>query len=263
MPAMLLFGAAALSSCEKNDQESVMPSFDQSSSASSLSHILLDSAEVTSFQVAGQHLNQVNHYNPQTGEVESFDKFERDNNGRLVKSTTVAAKGQSVLVEQVYTYGDKGTLSKAVATYFTGGKPEYQTYTTFAYDAANKLSKKSVHEGADESGRLKSYTTYQALPNGNYAQEQQYVIDGTDTAKLYSTTTNSFDGSPNPLHAFAEPGTASSTNNLVRSVTEVHNSQRTFTRAFTYEYGENGLPTSQTATLPNGKTQKFTYMYGN
>jgi hypothetical protein len=261
MPAMLLFGVVALSSCEKNDQESAKPSFDQSNTA--LSHVMLDSTEVTSYQVNGQRLSQVNHYNSQTGEVESFDKYERDNKGRLVKSTTHAAKGQVVLVEQNHTYDNKGQVSNTVAVYFTGGKPEYQTYTTYSYDAANKLSKKSVYEGADDKGRLKSYTSYEALPNGNYAQEKQFVIDGSGTAKVYSTTTNSFDSNPNPLHAFAEPGTASSVNNLVRSVTEVHNSKKTFTRSYTYEYGDNGLPTSQTLTLPNGKTQKFTYVYSN
>lgn len=256
-----MFGVVALSSCEKKEQDSAMPNFDQSKA--SLSHVMLDSAEVTSYKVAGQQLTQVNHYNPQTGEVESFDKYERDNKGRLIKSTTHAGKGQAVLAEQNYTYGDKGELSKTVSVYFVGGKAEYQTYTTFSYDAANKLSKKSVYDGTDENGRLKSYTTYEALPNGNFAQEKQFVIDGSGTAKVYSTTTNSFDSNPNPLHAFAEPGTASSTNNLVRSVTEVHNSKKSFTRSYTYEYGENGLPTSQTATLPNGKTQKFTYVYSN
>ncbi len=261
MPAMLLFGVVALSSCEKNDQESAQPSFDQTNTA--LSHVMLDSTEVTSFNVTGQHLSQINHYNPQTGEVESFDKYERDNRGRLVRSTTHAAKGQAVLVERNHTYGDKGQLSNTVTVYFMGGKAEYQTYTSYNYNAANKLSKKSVYDGTDEKGRLKSYTSYEALPNGNYAQEKQFVIDGTGTAKLYSTTTNSFDSNPNPLHSFAEPGAASSVNNLVRSVTEVHNSKKTFTRSYSYEYGENGLPTSQTTTLPNGKAQKFTYVYSN
>ncbi len=259
LPAMLVFGAVAFSSCERSEQDSAQPSFDQGT----LSHVMMDSSEVTSYQVVGQSLNQVNHYNQQTGEVESFDKYERDNQGRLLKSTTYAGKGQVVLAEQHFTYSDKGQLNKSVSTYFSGGKPEYQSYATYSYNADNKLEKKSVYAGTEEEGALKSFTTFEVLPNGNYTQEQQFVVDGTGTAKLYSTTTNSFDSNPNPFQAFAEPGTASSTNNLVRSAMEVHNSKKTFTRTFTYEYGENGLPTSQTVTLPNGKTQKFTYVYSN
>lgn len=259
LPAMFVFGAVALSSCEKNDHESAKPTFDQGT----LSHLMLDSAEVTSFKVEGKQLNQVNHYNPETGEVESFDKFERDNKGRMIKSTTYAGKGQTVLTEQHYTYGDKGELSKSVATYFTGGKPEYQTYTTYSYDAANKLSKKSVYEGTEDKGRLKSFVTYEVMQNGNYAQEKQFVIDGTGTAKLYSTTTNSYDANPNPLHAFAEPGAASSPNNLVRSSMEVHNSKKTFARTYSYKYDDSGMPISQTVTLPNGKAQTFNYVYSN
>src|SRR5690606_25685857 len=123
----------------------------------------------------------------------------------LIKSTTVSGKNQAVLTEQQYTYNDKGELNKSVATYFMGGKPEYQTYTTYSYDAANKLQKKSVYEGTEAEGALKSFTTYEVLPNGNYTLEKQFVIDGSASAKLYSTTTNSFDSNHNPFHAFAEP----------------------------------------------------------
>ncbi|EJF11247.1 hypothetical protein O71_04506, partial [Pontibacter sp. BAB1700] len=260
LPAMLVFGVVALSSCEKNDhEESAQPTFDQGA----LSHVMLDSAEVTSFKVAGKQLSQVNHYNQETGEVESFDKYERDNKGRLIKSTTYGGKSQTVLTEQHFTYSDKGELSKSVATYFVGGKPEYQNYTTYSYDAANKLSKKSIYEGTEEKGKLKSFTTYQAMPNGNYAQEKQFVIDGTGEAKLYATTTNSYDSNPNPLHAFAEPGAASSPNNLVRSSMEVHNSKKAFTRSYSYKYDDSGMPISQTVTLPNGKSQTFNYVYSN
>ncbi|MBX0335263.1 hypothetical protein K3G39_18670 [Pontibacter sp. HSC-14F20] len=259
LPAMLVFGVVALSSCEKNDHESAQPTFDQGS----LSHIMLDSAEVTSYKVVSKQLSQVNHYNQETGEVESFDKYERDNKGRLIKSTTYAGKSQTLLTEQHYTYNDKGELSKSVSTYFTGGKPEYQTYSTYAYDASNKLSKKSVYEGTEEKGKLKSFTTYEVMQNGNYAQEKQFVIDGSGEAKLYATTTNSYDSNPNPLHAFEEPGSASSPNNLVRSSMVVHNSQKTFTRSYAYKYDESGMPISQTVTLPNGKSQTFNYVYSN
>ena len=260
LPAMLVFGVVALSSCEKNDSESsAEPTFDRGS----LSHITLDSAEVTSYNVVGKQLSQVNHYNPETGEVESLDKYERDNKGRLIKSTTYAGKSQTLLTEQHYTYSDKGELSKSVSTYFSGGKPEYQTYTTYAYDAAKKLSKKSLFEGPEEKGKLKSFSTYEVMPNGNYAQEKQFVIDGTGEAKLYATTTNSYDSNPNPLHAFAEPGSASSPNNLVRSSMEVHNSQKAFTRSYSYKYDDSGMPISQTVTLPNGKSQTFNYVYSN
>ncbi|MDX5418446.1 MAG: hypothetical protein LPK09_04460 [Hymenobacteraceae bacterium] len=257
LPAMLVFGVVALSSCEKSEKEAAQPSFDQGT----LSHVLMDSAEVTSFNFAGKQLNQVNHYNKETGEVESFEKYERDNKGRLVKTTTYAGKSQQVLSEEAHTYSDKGELNKTISTYFSGGKPEYQSYTTYDYDAAKKLNKKSVYEGTEQKGMLKSFTSYEALPNGNYGQEKQFVVDGTGAAKLYSTTTHSYDSNPNPFHAFAEPGTASSPNNLVRSSTVIHNSNRTLTKSYTYTYDENGYPTSQTVTLPNGKTQTFTYLY--
>ena len=259
LPAMLLFGGVALSSCEKSDNESAKPTFDRGA----LTHIMLDSAEVTSYKVVGKQLSQVNHYNQETGEVESFDKYERDNKGRLIKSSSYAGKSQALLTEQHYTYSDKGELSKTVATYFSDGKAEYYTYSTYSYDAANKLSKKSVYEGTEEKGKLKSFTTYEAMPNGNYAQEKQFVIDGTGEAKLYATTTNAYDSNPNPLHDFAEPGAASSPNNLVRSSMEVHNSKQTFTRSYAYKYEDSGMPISQTVTLPNGKSQTFNYVYGN
>ena len=133
LPAMLVFGAVAFSSCEKRDQESAQPLIEHGT----LSHVMMDSAEVTSYRVAGKTLSQVNHYNQQNGEVESFDKFERDNQGRLIKSVTYAGKGQVVLTEQHYTYGDKGQLKKSVSTYFAGGKPEYQSYATYSYNAEN------------------------------------------------------------------------------------------------------------------------------
>jgi hypothetical protein len=254
---MLMFGVVALSSCERSEQESSNPSLEQGT----LSHVMLDSAEVTSFNFAGKQLSRINHYNQETGEVESFDKYERDNKGRLIKSSSYTAKEQQLLSEQLYTYSNKGQLDKTSTTYFMGGKPEYQTYTTFAYDAANKLNKKSVYVGTEQEGTLKSFTTYEVLQNGNYSQEKQFVIDGTATAKLYSTTTNSFDSNPNPFNAFAEPGTTSSPNNLVRSTMEVHNSKKTFTRAYSYKYDESSYPTSQTVTLPNGKSQTFKYVY--
>lgn len=258
LPAMLVFGAVAFSSCEKNDnEESAKPTFDQGM----LSHVMVDSAEVTSYKFAGKQLNQVNHYNTETGEVESFDRYEYDNKSRIVKST-VYGKGQAVLSEQLYTYGDKGELSKSNTTYFVGGKAEYQTYATYAYDAANKLSKKSVYEGTEQEGRLKSYTTYEALPNGNYGQERQYVLDAKGATKLYSTTTHSYDANPNPFHAFAEPGSASTPNNLVKTTVEVHSNKKSFTTSYAYKYDESGYPISQTVTLPDGKSQTFNFLYG-
>ena len=260
LPAMLVLGVVALSSCEKNEQEAAMPTFDQGA----LSHVMMDSSEVTSFRFSGKQISQINHYNKETGEIESFDKYERDNKGRLIKATTHAGKTQAMLSEELYTYSDKGELSKTTTAYYSGGKPEYSTYATYAYDDANKLSKKSVFEGTGEKeGVQKSFTQYEALPNGNYTQEKQYVVDGTGTAKLYSTTTHSYDSNPNPFHEFAEPGTTSSPNNLIRSTTVVHSSKKTFTQSYAYKYDERGYPISQTVTLPNGKSQTYTYVYGN
>jgi YD repeat-containing protein len=257
LPAMLVFGVVALSSCEKGEKEAAQPSFDQGT----LSHVMMDSSEVTSYQFAGKQLHQVNYYNRETGEVESFEKYERDNKGRLVKTTTYAGKSQQVLSEEAHTYSDKGALEKSTSTFFAGGKPDYRSYTTYAYDAAKKLEKKAAYAGTEQEGSLKSFTTYEALPNGNYGQEKQFVVDKTGAAKLYSTTTHSYDANPNPFHAFAEPGTASSPNNLVRSSTVIHNSNKTLTKSYTYKYDESGYPISQTMTLPNGKTQTFTYLY--
>ncbi|MBD1396886.1 hypothetical protein H9Q13_06895 [Pontibacter sp. JH31] len=257
LPAMLVFGVVALSSCERSEKEAAQPSFDQGT----LSHVLMDSAEVTSFNFAGKQLIQINHYNKETGEIESFEKYERDNKGRLVKASTFAGNSKQVLSEEAHTYNDRGELSKSISTYFLGGKPEYQSYTTYDYDAAKKLSKKSAYEGTEQKGALKSFTTYEALPNGNYGQEKQFVVDRTGAAKLYSTTTHSYDSNPNPFHVFAEPGIASSPNNLVRSSTVIHNGNKTLTKSYTYKYDESGYPISQTMTLPNGKTQTFTYMY--
>ncbi len=254
---MLFLGVVVLSSCEKRENEAANPSFEQGA----LSHVMLDSAEVTSFRFAGKHITQINHYDKKSGEVESFEKFERDGKGQLVKSTTYAGKSQAVLAEQLYTYNDKGELSKSVTSYLTNGKADFSTYSTYEYDATNKLSKKSVYEGSEQEGKLKSFTKYDLLPNGNYSQEKQYVVDGTGTAKLFSTTTNSFDSNPNPFHGFAEPGTASSPNNLTRSMTEVHASKKSYTHSYSYKYDESGHPISQTVTLPNGKSQTFTYVY--
>ncbi|MHC2991020.1 hypothetical protein OB13_05270 [Pontibacter sp. HJ8] len=260
LPAMLFFGVVALSSCEKSEQNEADPTFDKGA----LSHVMMDSSEVTSFRFAGKQLTQVNHYDKESGEIESFEKFERDDKGRLVKATSYIGKSQAIMSEQVYTYNDKGELSKTNTAYFTDGKPDYNTYATYEYDAAKKLSKKSVHEGTEgKEGVLKSFTKYEVLPNGNYSQEKQYIVDATGLAKLFSTTTNSFDANQNPFHEFAEPGTASSPNNLIRSTAVVHNSKKTYTHSYLYKYDERGYPISQTVTSPNGKSQTFTYMYSN
>ena len=260
MPALLFCGVAALSSCEKNEQESVNPEFTQGV----ISHILADSSEVTSYAFAGKNLSQVNHYDKKTGELETFEKYERDGSGKLLKATTHAAGSHALLSEQVYTYNDKGLLAKTDMTYYNAGNLEYTAYATYEYDEKKHLKKKSLFEVNDKKeARQKSYTTYALLPNGNYAEEKQYVVDEKGEASLFSTTTYSYDSNQNPFYEFAEPGSASSPNNLVASKALVHNSKKTYAYAYAYTYDERGLPLTQTVTKPGGKSQAYSYLYSN
>jgi len=251
----------ALSACEKQEeQDSLKPEFEQGM----LSHIMTDSAEVTSYKFAGTQLSQINHYDQETGKLESFEKLERDAKGQLLKTTTHAGSNHAVLSEETYTYKQNGLLDKAATTYYSGGKVEYTAYTNYAYDANNKLEKKSVFEGTENTAaKAKSYTKYEVLPNGNYSQEKQYVIDDKGQARLFSTTTYSYDTSNNPFFAFAQPGTISSPNNLVAATTVVNGSNKTYKHTYSYTYDERGYPMSQTVTTPNGKRTTYTYLYSN
>jgi len=261
MPAILFCGVVALSSCEKNEQESVDPEFEQGM----ISHILADTSEVTSYTFAGAQLSQVNHYDKKTSEIESFDKYERDASGKVIKASTYAAGSHALLAEQKYTYDSHGLLTRTDMTYYNGGKLEYSAYATYAYDEAKNLQKKSlfeVREGQEEATE-KSYTTYAVLPNGNYTEEKQYVIDDKGEAILFSTTTYSYDTNQNPFHEFAEPGSASSPNNLVASSALVHNSKKTYAYAYAYTYDERGYPLTQTVVTPTGKREAYSFLYSN
>ncbi|WP_439880043.1 hypothetical protein ACSX1A_12835 [Pontibacter sp. MBLB2868] len=260
LPAMLMFGVVAFSSCDKREQESLEPEFKQGA----ISQIMADSAEVTSYDFAGKQLTQINYYDKATGKLESFEKFVRDAKGKLTTATTHAGSNNAVLSEQAYTYNDKGLLTTTTTSYFNGGKVEYSTYSKYDYTADKNLNKKTVFEGVesgDKAGVAKSYTTYEVLPNGNYTQEKQFVVDDKGQAKLFSTTTYSYDTNQNPFHEFAEPGTASSPNNMLASSMLVHGSKKTYKYTYTYQYDDNGYPVSQTITKPNGTRETFTYVY--
>ena len=256
-----MLGVVAFSSCEKQENDSIQPTLEHGT----ISHIMADSSEVTSYNFAGSRLSQVNHYDVETGELESFEKYERDQKGRISKSSSYAAASKALLSEQVFTYNTSGVLTKSSMAYYNGSKLEYTAYATYEYDANNKLEKKSLFEGKDGEGegKLKTYTTYEVLPNGNYIQEKQYVIDDNSEAKLFSTTTNSYDSQTNPFHNLAEPGTASSPNNLVASTTEVHSSKKIYKYTYAYTYDERGYPLSQTVASPGGKSATYKYLYSN
>lgn len=261
MPAMLFFGVVAFSSCDnKKEGDDLAPAAEQGS----ISHIMVDSAEVTSYNYAGQYLSQINYYDKETGELESFEKFVRDAKGRTLKSSTHAGDSHALLSEQDYQYNEKGLLSKTTSAYYNGSTLEYNAVTTFDYDSKEQLKKKAVYEGKDvKSATLKSYTTFESLPNGNYSQEKQFVVDSNSKGKLFSTTTYSYDTNQNPFFKHAEPGAASSPNNIIAASTLVHGSKKTYRYTYTYKYDERGFPTSQTVRSPNGKSVTYTYLYSN
>ncbi len=261
MPAMLFCGVVALSSCDKQEQDSMEPVLEQGV----ISHILVDSAEVTSYKFAGRQLSQINHYDVKTGDLETFDKYERDGKGRLLKSSMHAGSNSAVLSEQTFHYDNSDKLVKADMSYYNGNKVEYAAYAAYEYNAQDKLEKKTVFEGTDgdSKAQVKSVTVYEVLPNGNYSQEKQYVIDDNQEPKLFSTTTYSYDTSLNPFHELAEPGTASSPNNLVAATTVVHNSKKTYKYNYAYTYDERGYPLTQSVEKPDGKRQTYRYLYSN
>lgn len=259
IPAMLFAGVIALSSCEKNEQEAMEPTFEQGT----IAHILVDSAEVTSFKYNGNTVSQINNFNKENGELESFEKFVMDASGKLIKSSTHAGKTHATMSEQTYSYNSKGELENTNTRYFNNGKLVYSSHATYEYNSDNKLTKKSVYEGDSKDGKLKSFTSYEVLPNGNFGQEKQFVIDDEESAKLFSTTTYSYDTNKNPFFEAAEPGKASSPNNLVASSTVVHNSKKTYAYTYSYQYDERGYPTSQAVVTPSGSREKFTYVYSN
>ncbi len=258
---MLFLGVAALSSCDRNDEESVVPTV---ATAGQISHIMADSADVTSYNFAGAQLSQINHYNKETGELESFERYEHNSDGKVVKASTYTGDTHTLLAVQEFTYDNKGLLSKTQSSYYNGNKVDYTSFATYEYSTDNKLSKKSVFEGTEgKDAEAKSYIAYEVLPNGDYSQEKQYVLNSKDQAVLFSTTTYSYDANKNPFYAFAEPGKASSPNNLIAAVTQVHASKKTYKYQYAYQYNEQGSPISQAVTTPNGKSETYTYQYGN
>ncbi|MCC9138192.1 hypothetical protein ACFSKU_00320 [Pontibacter silvestris] len=265
MHAMLAFSVVAFSSCEKNDDlEVAQPELTQGS----ISHIMADSVEVTSFNYQGNLLSQSNHYNKETGEVETYDLFEYNSNGQLTKASSYSGSNNALLSEQDYTYNESGLLTKSNSSYYNGSSLVYSSYATYAYNADNKLEQKSVYEveeskEGEEESKLKSYTTFETLPNGNYGTEQQFVMDANNEAKLFSTTTYTYDSNINPLYSYSEPGTAISPNNVVASTVEVHGINKTYNYTFSYMYDERGYPVSQTTTAADGKSETYTYLYSN
>jgi len=260
MPAMLLAGVLAFASCDEKEKIALQPTMEQGA----ISHVMADSSEVTSYNYTGKQLSQVNHYNKETGELESFEKFTYDSKGRVIKSSTHAGANHALLTEQEHAYNDKGLLSETTTAYYNGSSLEYNAITTYEYNAQKQLEKKSVLEGADKkAAKPKSFTTYEALPNGNIGQEKQYVVDGKGAGKLFSTTTYSYDSNNNPFFNHAEPGAEASPNNITAASTLVHSSEKTYRYSYTYKYDERGYPTSQTVTSPSGKSETFTYLYGN
>ncbi|MBB6610953.1 hypothetical protein H7F15_07890 [Pontibacter sp. Tf4] len=260
MPAMLFFGVVAFSSCDDRDKTALQPTMEQGA----ISHVMADSSEITSYNYAGKELTQINHYDKETGDLESFEKFIRDNKGNVIKATTHAGDNHAVLSEQAFRYNEKNQLTQTTTAYYNGSNLEYNAITTFEYNSKKELEKKSVLEGADEkSAKLKSYTTYESLPNGNIGQEKQFVVDGKGTGKLFSTTTYSYDTNQNPFFNHAEPGAEASPNNMTVASTLVHGSKKTYRYSYTYKYDERGYPTSQTVTSPTGKSETYTYLYSN
>ncbi len=259
LPAMLFFGVVALSSCEKTEQDEAMPLMEQGM----ISHVMVDSAEVTSYNFSGNQLSQVNHYNEETGKVESYEQIERDSKGKVQKIRSHAGDTHALLSEETYTYGDNGNLNSTTSSYYTGTRVEFTTNTTFEFNADNKLVKRSVFEGSGENAQLKSYTTFEVLPNGNYTQEKEYVVNAKGEPVLFSTTTYSYDANINPFHGYSNPATISSPNNIISSRAEMHGSGKVYTYTYSYEYDERGNPTSQTVTGPNGKRETYTYLYSN
>lgn len=269
LPAMFLFSVVALSACDKDEQESVNPMVDPMVSPvlqaeGQISHVMMDSAEVTSYNFAGKQLSQLNHYNKETGALESFEKYDRDPKGKVLKASTYTGDSHTLLAEQTFTYGTNGLLNKTLTNYYDGTALAYTAYTTFDYNAGNKLEKKTVFEGEeDKAAEAKSFIKYEVLPNGNYGQEKQYVLNSKGEAVLFSTTTYAYDTNQNPFYAFAEPGKASSPNNLVASTTEVNASKKTYQYKYTYQYDARDFPVSQTVTTPNGKSETYAYLYSN
>lgn len=264
MHALFACGVVALCSCEKNDnQEIAEPDFTQGS----ISQILADSSEVTSFSYEGKLLSQASYYKKESGELESYDKFEYDSNGRLLKTSTYSGSDNELLLEQTYVYNENGLVSRSNSNYYTGSTLAYSSYTTYEYNTSHKLEKKSVYEveenAESEEGILKTYTTFETLPNGNFSIAQQFVVDANDEAVLFSTTTYSYDTNPNPLYQNAGPGATISSNNVISSTVEVHGTNKTYSYTFSYKYNEYGYPVSQTAKTADGIYETYTYQYNS
>lgn len=260
---MLIFGVVALSSCEKVERDAVNPVVEQST----ISHIMADSTEITAYRFAGEQLIQVSHYNKKSGEVERFQKYEYDSKNKVTKVNTHSSNNHSVLSEALFSYNTSGGLTKAATAYFSNNAVAYNTYSTFEYDSNKNLQKINVFEGEEKAdgsaGKLKSYTVFEVLPNGNYTQEKQYIIDDKGNAQLYATTTYSYDSNNNPFYKTAEPGTAVSPNNIISATTLINSSKKEYTYSYAYTYDERGYPQTQTVTNPDGKRETFTYLYSN
>ena len=259
LPAIALLGTLALGACEKVEQDSMSPALEQRT----IAQVYTEANQVTAYSFSSQLIARVNHFNKKTGKPETYETFERDAEGKLLKVSTQAAMNDALLSEEVYTYTKDGQLQETTTVYYDGNKVEYSILTTYSYNQDKSLNRKSVFEGTGDEAQLKSYTTYKSMPNGNYTQEQLYAVDDKGKAKLFSTTSYAYDTNHNPLYEVVSPGTLSSHNNLISASTTVHGTGKTYTYTYTYKYDAAGYPIHKTVINPDGSSEVYTFIYRN
>jgi hypothetical protein len=157
------------------------------------------------------------------------------------------SKGGSIKYEYS---GDQ--LTKATYARPSGGSE----YSTFSYDANNRVSKQDLFWNNNETG----YIEYQYDFRGNLVKEMLYEMSG-GKAVLTATTKYGFDNKQNPFNSYKSislPGINTNRNNIVKEICTVYpangqGSEKVQTTVNTYEYNINGYPIAK-----NGDTK---YIY--
>jgi hypothetical protein len=197
----------------------------------------------------------VNHYNDKNQLISSDYYW----NNSILKSD--AKMIETALSESEMINSSNGSKGGSIKYEYTGEQVTKATYSrpsggseysTFSYDANNRVNKQDLFWNNNETG----YIEYQYDSKGNLVKEMLYDISG-GAPELTASTKYAFDNKQNPFHTSKStglPGINSNRNNIIKEVCTVYTGNKigdgtVQTTVNTYEYNVNGYPVSKNGSM--------------